>query len=150
MKRWENGDYTNNFQDVEETNLRLSRANMTGEAIKNFTKAEISQALGVDAILSVNVTYQKSDNLLTRSRSRSSQEAQLGFLALAVLSGAYKSVPIRMTLFESESNDVTWAHNVDLYSLSKNTSKKAAKEIVKSSSKRFPYLNSSEPSDSKT
>lgn len=130
MERWERGEYTVKFQDIDQTNLLLRRANMFDGNIKNFTKSEIGAALGVEAFIAGDINYSRPE------RKRSG----LSSAVLNAATGSDKSITVNMAIYESESGDVTWAYSKDLYKMSGPTTEHSAKSLAKASSKKLPYM----------
>jgi len=129
LKRWSKGEYTVKFQDVDQTNVLLRRANMTDESIKDFTKAEIGQALGVDAVISGNI---KRDKPMSTGAAVASTFL-LGF------GGATNSVNVNMTVHDSESGGLLWSYDHEVKGGLGSSAEGVSKSLMKGSSKKFPY-----------
>lgn len=129
LKRYSKGEYTVNFQDVDETNILLRRANMADENIKNFTKAEIGQALGVDAVISGTI---KRDKPMSNGAAVASA-VLLGF------GGATNSVNVNMTIHDSDSGGLLWSYDHEFKGGVGSSPESVSKGLLKASSKKFPY-----------
>ncbi len=129
LKRWSKGEYTVKFQDVDETNVLLRRANMGDDKIENFTKAEIGQALGVDAVISGTI---KRDKPMSTGAAVASAFL-LGF------GGATNSVNVNMTVHDSEAGSLLWSYDHEVKGGLGSSAEGVSKSLMKGSSKKFPY-----------
>ena len=129
LKRWSKGEYTVEFQDVDETNVLLRRANMADENIENFTKAEIGQALGVDAVISGNIKRDKP----------MSTGAAVASVVLLGFGGATNSVNVNMTVHDAEAGSLLWSYDHEVKGGLGSSAEGVAKSLMKNSSKKFPY-----------
>lgn len=129
LNRYSKGEYTVSFQDVDETNILLRRANMADGNIENFTKAEIGQALGVDAVISGNI---KRDKPMSTGAAVASTFL-LGF------GGATNSVNVNMTIHDSEKGGLLWSYDHEFKGGVGSSPESVSKGLLKASSKKFPY-----------
>ena len=129
LKRWSKGEYTVKFQDVDETNVLLRRAGMTDDALQNFTKAEIGQALGVDSVISGNIKRDKP----------MSTGAAVASMFLLGFGGATNSVNVNMTVHDSETGGLLWSYDHEVKGGLGSSAEGVSKSLMKGSSKKFPY-----------
>ena len=129
LKRWSKGEYTVEFQDVDETNVLLRRANMAEDEIGNYTKAEIGQALGVDAVISGTI---KRDKPVSGGAAVASAFL-LGF------GGVTNSVNVNMTVHDSEAGSLLWSYDHEVKGGIGSSAEGVSKSLMKGSSKKFPY-----------
>lgn len=129
LKRYSKGEYTVKFQDVDETNILLRRANMADGNIANFTKAEIGQALGVDAVISGNI---KRDKPMSTGAAVASTFL-LGF------GGATNSINVNMTIHDSKNGGLLWSYDHEYKGGVGSSPESVSKALLKASSKKFPY-----------
>jgi len=129
LKRWSKGEYTVEFQDVDETNVLLRRANMAEDNIENFTKAEIGKALGVDAVISGKIKRDKP----------MSTGAAIATVALLGFGGTTNSVNVNMTVHDSEEGSLLWSYDHEVKGGLGSSAEGVAKSLMKNSSKKFPY-----------
>ena len=129
LKRWSKGEYTVKFQDVDETNVLLRRANMADGQIENFTKAEIGKALGVDAVISGTI---KRDKPMGNGAAVASA-LLLGF------GGATNSVNVNMTVHDTKAGGLLWSYDHEVKGGVGSSPESVSKSLMKGSSKKFPY-----------
>lgn len=129
LKRWSKGEYTVKFQDVDETNILLRRANMAEGETQNYTKAEIGKALGVDAVISGTI---KRDKPMSTGAAVASAFL-LGF------GGATNSVNVNMTVHDAESGGLLWSYDHEVKGGLGSSAEGVSKSLMKGSSKKFPY-----------
>ena len=129
LKRYSKGEYTVSFQDVDETNILLRRANMGDGNIRNFTKAEIGQALGVDALISGTIKREKP----------MSNGAAVASTLLLGFGGTTNSVNVNMTVHDSDSGGLLWSYDHEFKGGIGSSPESVSKGLLKASSKKFPY-----------
>lgn len=129
LKRWSKDEYTVKFQDVDETNVLLRRANMADGNIENFTKAEIGEALGVDAVISGTI---KRDKPMSTGAAVASAFL-LGF------GGATNSVNVNMTVHDTDTGSLLWSYDHEVKGGVGSSAEGVSKSLMKGSSKKFPY-----------
>lgn len=129
LKKWSKGDYTVKFQDVDETNVLLRRAGMADGNIKNFTKAEIGEKLGVDAVISGTIKRDKP----------MSTGAAVASAFLLGYGGATNSVNVNMTVHDAESGGLLWSYDHEFKGGIGSSPESVSKGLLKASSKKFPY-----------
>lgn len=129
LKRYAKGKYTVSFQDVDETNVLLKRAGMGDGKIENFTKGEIGQALGVDALIS---------GTIKRAKPMSTGGAVASAFLLG-FGGATNSVNANMTIHDAETGGLLWSYDHEVKGGLGSSTESVSKELLKASSKKFPY-----------
>lgn len=134
LKRWSKGEYTVKFQDVDETNILLGRASITGNNIRNYSKSKIGKTLGVDAIISGTVTREQP--LGTR--------AAIASKLLLGISGPTNTVNVNMSIHDTERGELLWSYDHDLVGGLGSSTRGITKSLINETSRKFPYRKSSE------
>lgn len=129
LKQWSKDKYTVKFQDVDETNVLLRRADMDVDNIRNFTKAEIGQALGVDSVISGTIKREKPMG----TGAAVASAFLLGF------GGVTNSVNVHMTIHDSEDGSLLWSYDHEVGGGIGSSPEGVAKSLMKDTSKKFPY-----------
>lgn len=129
LKEMSKNKYTVTFQDIDKTNALLSKAGITYEKLKGFSKEELCNALGVDAVISGKVIMDKP-------------MSEGGAVALGLLLGVWAStndVNVSMTIHDKTNSDLLWKYDwVAQGSVGSNT-EQLTKGLMKNVSKKFPY-----------
>ncbi len=122
------GRYTIVFQDIEETKSLLSAKGVTAEKMRAMTRAQIGQALGVDAVVSSRIY---------RDKPMSTGAALFGLL-LGV-GGITNEVQINLSVHEAVEGRLVWNYDHIVGGGVVNSAEGMAKSLMKSISKKFPY-----------
>jgi hypothetical protein len=129
LNKHQKGEYTVEFQDVDQTNALLSKAGIEYDSLANYTKAEINKVLGVDATISGEIR---------RSRPMSTGAA----IALGLLVGFWGStnrVDVSINIHEGENGKLLWKYDHQASGSVASSSEGLAKSLMKDISKNFPY-----------
>ena len=123
------GEYTIEFQDVDQTNALLSRYGADYDNIDHYTKTELYNMLGADATIS---------GTIRRSRPMSTGAA----IATAVLfgiAGETNRVDVNVNLHDGASGKLLWKYDHHESGSLGSSSEGLAKSLMKGISKKFPY-----------
>ena len=124
LTKQQRGRYTINFQDIDETNVRLSRMNSDGP----MTKAEICTLLDVDAVVS--------------GRMSLSKPMGTGWAVATTLLfgfGATNSGIVHMTVHEGEGGKLMWSYEHELSGGVMSSADSVAKALMRGIANEFPY-----------
>lgn len=129
LGRQSKGEYTIEFQDVDETNALLAKDSITYGNMEKYTKTELGKVLNVDAILSASII---------RTHPMSSAAS----IALGVIFGVFGStnrVDINVTIHEVQGNKLLWQYDHQASGSVGSSSEELAKSLMGGISKTFPY-----------
>lgn len=128
LNRYQKGEYTVKFQDVDETNVLLKRNSMDRANLGNFTKSEVAKALGVDSIISGQIK---------RSKPMGTGAA----VAAAFLVGvsATNEVNVNVTIHSAQEGNLLWSYDHQVTGALGSTPERLSKSLMKDMSKKFPY-----------
>ncbi len=129
LERQAKGEYTVEFQDVDETNALLARANVNYDNLSDYTKAEIGNILGVDAMISGNIR---------RSRPMSTGAAITTAILFGV-AGNTNRVDVNVNLHDTADGKLLWKLDHSESGSLGSSSEGLAKSLMKKVSKKFPY-----------
>lgn len=122
-------DYSVKFQDVDKTNALLAKHGIDYEKLRETSKDEIAEILGVDAVISGKV-------------SRSQPMSVAGAIAVGVLLGAAaptNEVIVDFTIHNGIDSNLLWKYNHKVSGGLGSSSERLAEALMKSVSKKFPY-----------
>lgn len=128
LNKQQKGLYTVKFQDVDKTNVLLERAGVTYDNLHSFTKDEIADIINVDAIISGTV-----------KRSKPMGTAAAVASTFLVGYGATNKVVVNMTLHEAIDGELIWSYDHQQAGGLASSPDRLAKNLMKSSSRKFPY-----------
>ncbi|MFD3001579.1 hypothetical protein ACFS7Z_14505 [Pontibacter toksunensis] len=131
LKQMSKNRYTVTFQDVHKTNAILADAGITYEDLRNASKEEICQILGVDAVVSGNAT-------MTKPMSEGAA------IAVGLLVGAWgptNSVNTTITIHEGAKGDLMWKYDYFASGSIGSNRQSLTNALMRNSSKKFPYKN---------
>jgi hypothetical protein len=123
------GEYTIEFQDVDETNALLAKDSITYGNMEKYTKTELGRVLNVDAVLSASII---------RTHPMSSAAS----IALGVIFGVFGStnrVDINVTIHEVQGNKLLWQYDHQASGSVGSSPEELAKSLMGGISKTFPY-----------
>jgi len=129
LTKQQKGEYSVIFQDIDETNALLGKSGIAYENLSKFTKKELVDVLGIDAIISGNIR---------RSQPMSTGSA----VVIGVLFGAWGStnrVDVSLTIHEGLDGQLLWKYDHEASGSVGSSSEKLADSLMKSISKKFPY-----------
>ncbi|MES3016788.1 MAG: hypothetical protein V4721_03370 [Bacteroidota bacterium] len=122
-------EYPISIQTVDETNLRLKKAGMTGN-LDQFTRSEIASALGVDAVLG------------SRFEMRETQSDGLAIATMVLVSGAGGRTGIgklTLTLNNGADNELLWRFYKSMNENVIASSTDLTERMMRKVSRNFPY-----------
>lgn len=124
--------YTIDFQDIDNTNILLSRAGIALEDIKSFTKAEIAEILNVDVILSGTLVTSKpmSEGLAIVAT------ALLGWIGL---SGPTNRAEVDVTIHSGSNSALIWNYSHTYSGGLLDSVKSLINALMRKISRKFPY-----------
>jgi len=129
LGRQSKGEYTIEFQDVDETNALLAKDSITYGNMEKYTKTELGRVLNVDAVLSASII---------RTHPMSSAAS----IALGVIFGVFGStnrVDINVTIHEVQGNKLLWQYDHQASGSVGSSPEELAKSLMGGISKTFPY-----------
>lgn len=124
------GEYTIEFQDVDETNALLAKDSIAYGNMEQYTKTDLGKVLNVDAILSASI-------IRTHPMSTGAAIA-LGLLFFGGF-GTTNRVDINVTIHEVQGNKLLWQYDHQASGSVGSSSEELAKSLMKGISKKFPY-----------
>ena len=125
------GWYTVQFQDIDQTNALLAQASKSRAnegALKALTKSEICEILGVDAVVSGQMSLSKP-------------MGNAAAIALRVLgsSGATNEGHINMALHEGDEGKLLWSYEHEVQGELLSSPNRIAKKLVHGVARTLPY-----------
>ncbi len=129
LERQKKDEYTITFQDVDKTVALLGKKGITNANIAVYTKTELRDILGVDALISGSIN---------RTRPMSTGTA----IALGLLVGFWgntNKVDVNLSIHDGASGDLMWKYEHKASGSVGSSSEELAKSLMKSISKKFPY-----------
>lgn len=129
LEREQKGEYTVKFQDADDTNAKLGKAGIDSDNIVNYTKAELKEILGVDAMIS---------GTIHRSRPMSTGAAIIVGLFSGIW-GSTNKVDVAMNIHDGATGSLIWKYEHKASGSVGSSSQDLAKSLMKSISKKFPY-----------
>jgi hypothetical protein len=123
--------YTVTFQDVDKTNAMLSKAGISYDKLKEYSKEDLCKTLGVDAVISGKVTMDKP-------------MSDVGAVALAVFVEPFwwtttNKVNVTMTIHDKNNSNLLWKYDWENSGSIGSSSEQLTKSLMKNVSKNFPY-----------
>ena len=130
LKRKEQHNLRVNFLDVMTTNARLSKANVTQENIDTFTPQELSEMLGVDAVIS---------GVLSTDKPMSDGAS----VAMGVLVGFYgptNSGKCTININDGPTGELMWKYEKTLSRSLGSDTNTVINTIMRKASRQLPYI----------
>lgn len=122
-------NYTVSFQDVDKTNILLRKAGML-DKINEYTKDEIAQVLGVDAVLGG-----KFDSEQTKSEA--------GAIASAVIFGGFGGKTgtgtLTLTINDADDGELLWCFFKTMDDSIMGSTDDLVERMMRKVSRNFPY-----------
>ena len=125
----EKGEYTVTFQPVDRTNVLMERAGITYDDLRAYTRDEIGEVLGVDAVISGEIR-------------RANPVGAGAAVAGAFLVGAYSApneVTVTMVVHDAETGALVWAYDHVAQGSLGSSSERLARGLMRNSASKFPY-----------
>ncbi|MBK9222569.1 MAG: hypothetical protein IPO16_10690 [Saprospiraceae bacterium] len=129
LKEMSKNKYTVTFQDIDKTNTSLTKAGMSYEKLRDISKEEICNILGVDAVVSGKVSMDKP-------------MSEAGAIAVGFIFGTWTStnkVNVSMTVHNKKNSDLLWKYDWVAEGSVGSNSEQLTKGLMKNASKKFPY-----------
>lgn len=130
LKRQAQGKYTVEFMDIDDANAIMTRNGITYDNISSFTKAEIANKLGVDAVIS---------GTIRKSKPMSNTGAVVMTLFFG-FGGNTNRIDISMTLHDGKDGKLLWKYDNDRAAGLGSSAEDIAKSLMNNISKNFPYM----------
>lgn len=129
LKRSNKFKYTVTFQDISKTNAILVKNGITYSELRNKTKEELAQLLGVDAVISSRASMKKpmSDGAA---------------VAMGLLLGAWGStndVETSININEATNGDLVWKYDYVVSGSVGSSTDRLVNALMRNASKKFPY-----------
>jgi hypothetical protein len=128
MARSQGGAYTVSFQPADETNVLLTRAGITVDNIARYTKSEIAEVLGVDAVIS---------GTLKRSKPMGTGAAVASTFLVGF--GATNKVVVNMNIHDGQTGSLIWSYDHQQNGGIASSPDRLSKNLIKNSASKFPY-----------
>lgn len=129
LQRAQAGEYTVDFQDVDQTNTLLARAGISLDSLSLHTRDEIAKALGVDAVVSGSIHQSQP----TSTGMAFAQSLLIGF------SGSTNRLDINMTVHNGADGALLWSYDhTDKGDLADSV-EAMVKSLLKKVAGNFPY-----------
>jgi hypothetical protein len=123
------GEYSVEFQDIDKTTALLIKAGVNQQNLESFTKPELKEFLGVDAIISGSVY-------------RSKPMSTGGAIVTGVLFGFWGStnkVNVTLNIHDAATGDLVWTYEHKASGSVGSSPEDLSNSLMKSISKKFPY-----------
>ncbi|MCJ7680850.1 MAG: hypothetical protein MUP70_09010 [Candidatus Aminicenantes bacterium] len=131
LRRASQNRYTIRFQDIDETNSRLRRANISFENLRDYTKAEIGEILEVDAVLSGTIHLSKP----------MSTAAAIATSILLGWGGSTNKADVGVSIHDGMDGNLVWKYNHSYEGGLGSSSQRMVKSLMNDVSRTFPYKN---------
>lgn len=129
LERVEKDEVTVKFQDIDDTNALLRRADGFDEQGRiNLTKQEISELLGVDAVISASMTLSKPMGTGTAVVT-----------TLLVGWGVTNEAKVNLTIHDGESGTLVWSYDHSASGGVISSPDQLAKSLMRNIASKFPY-----------
>lgn len=129
LKEMSKNNYTVTFQDIDKTNALLTKAGISYDKLKEFSKEELCNTLGVDAVISGSVVMDKP-------------MSEGGAVALLILTDIWvttNKVNVTMTIHDKDNSNLLWKYDWVASGTIGSSSERLTKGLMKNVSKKFPY-----------
>lgn len=123
-----NKEYTIEFQDIDQTNAILKKANISYEDILLKDKGEICSLLGVDAVVTGKISMSKP----------MSEGAAVAVGLLVGAWGATNKSDVALTIHDKNAK-LQWRYDYQAAGSVGSSSENLAKALMRNASKKFPY-----------
>ncbi|NND58971.1 MAG: hypothetical protein HKN49_01750 [Gammaproteobacteria bacterium] len=126
LNRYQKGEYTVSFQDVDETQVILRRNNVADTS--TMTKQELAEMLGVDAVISTKIR---------RSKPMGTGAAIATTLLFGF--GVTNEVSVNLKVHDGASGTLLWSYDHEVSGNLGSSAEGLAENLMKGISRRFPY-----------
>ena len=142
LERYEQDEYSVEFQDIDTTNVLLERSDIEYRDIGSHTKNELSGLLGVDAVIAGAI-------------SRTQPMGTGGAIATAVVSGILgaatggsagvrgitNEVNVTITIHDGEEGTLLWSFDEEVSGGLGSSPESLTEQMMRSASRAFPYAS---------
>lgn len=129
LQRSQEGEYTIEFQDVDQTNALLLKAGVSLDSLSTRTRDELAGILGVDALISGSIHQSRP----TSTGMAMAQTLLIGF------SGSTQRVDINLTVHNGADGALLWSYDHTDKGGIANTVEAMTKSLLKKVAGNFPY-----------
>ncbi|MFI2743938.1 hypothetical protein ACG2LH_14470 [Zhouia sp. PK063] len=117
------------FQDINLTNTLLTKANISMKNLDIYTTKELSEVLGVDAVISGTVTL---NSLISDASSKS-----FSFLSLFTGEADYGRITIKIS--DGKTAKMLWKYEMEINKKSGKSMNEIVQSMMKKAARKFPY-----------
>lgn len=129
LRRNDKMNFTVQFQDVSKTNELLKQANINYTDLKHTSKKTLADLLGVDAVISANVSLEKP----------MSEGASIAVGALTGFWGSTNAATITIDIHEHTNGDLIWKYDYNSSGSAFSSANQLVDGLMRNASKKFPY-----------
>lgn len=129
LRRGQQQHYTVDFQDVATTNSLLRKANLAGNDMRTMSPKDLSQLLGVDAVLLTEV----------RTSKPMSDGAAVAVGLLVGAWGATNQANITVNINEGSAGKLLWKYDYVASGSVFSSPESMVDALMRNASKKFPY-----------
>ncbi len=129
LRRNDRMKYTVTFQDVSETNAKLKKVNISYDDLRTASKKELCDLLGVDAVISTNISMEKP----------MSEGAAVAIGVLIGAWGATNKANITINIHEHNKGDLMWKYDYQASGSVFNSTDQLVNALMRNASRKFPY-----------
>ncbi|RTQ50243.1 hypothetical protein EJV47_11490 [Hymenobacter gummosus] len=133
LRRGQKQAYTVEFQDVTQTNALLAKQGINYEDLRKHSPQELSQILGVDAVMTSSV----------RTSKPMSDGAAVAVGLLVGAWGATNQANITMNIHESGQGKLMWKYDFVASGSVGSSSASLVNALMRNASRKFPYTTKS-------
>jgi hypothetical protein len=123
--------YTIDFQDIDKTNVMLQRADVDYQSLRKYTKEELAEILGVDAIISGRIYREKPMNM-----------GEAIFSTFLVGNSVTNEVDINMTVHDGKTGNLLFSYDHQVQGSLGSSAENLARSLMNEISNKFPYKTS--------
>jgi len=132
LQRANDGEYSVEFQDVDQTNALLTRAGITPDSLAGHTRDEVARILGVDALISGTIHQSRP----TSTGTAIATNLIFGF------GGSTERVDITMLLHNGVDGALLWSYDHNDKGGLSDSPEAMTKSLLKKVAGNFPYRKS--------
>ena len=129
LKRKEKEDFKLNFQDISKTNALLAKSGWNADTLRTKTKEEISQLLGVDAVISGTLFTDKP----------MSEGASIALGVMFGFFGSTNSGKCTINIHEAKNGELMWKYEKTLSRSLGSDINSVINAMMRKASRKFPY-----------
>lgn len=129
LRRDDKMNYTVKFQDVSKTNSILKKENIQYEDLRNMSKKELADLLGVDAVISTNIDMEKP----------MSEGAAVAVGVLVGVWGSTNKANITINIHEHNAGNLIWKYDYQASGSVFSSTDQLVNTLMRNASRKFPY-----------